>query len=251
MDGTHLKHELGGTTLFIVGRDSNGTLRIPAFMICRPESTESFPTFAKKCMETDVGKHFGEDPAMFGGDRPSMFCDRASAMKALGTKNKHAEAYLRKVDRSRWIRHAIYATHQVHTYMNRTNRCVEFINGKYRDSRFFNPFRLALAIIRKECADIVAVQEMNKKVEENVLLTKWAEALFCGSKTNDAQLHTQGCLSYRMKGDMIGGTLSTRATKKRGGTLTLPILFHADADISRHTDSTPATSFRSCSQLID
>ncbi|GMH93851.1 hypothetical protein TrVE_jg1891 [Triparma verrucosa] len=42
LDGTHLKHELGGTTLFIVGRDSNKTLRIPVFMICHSESTENY-----------------------------------------------------------------------------------------------------------------------------------------------------------------------------------------------------------------
>ena len=60
IDGTHLKHELGGTTIFVVGRDSNKTLRIPAFMICHSESTESYKTFALLCKDAGLGKLLGD-----------------------------------------------------------------------------------------------------------------------------------------------------------------------------------------------
>ena len=93
LDGTHLKHELGGTTLFIVGRDSNKTLRIPAFMICHSESTESYKNVALFCKDAGLGKLLGDPaptpastpaptPAPTPTPAPAMFCNRASAMNA-------------------------------------------------------------------------------------------------------------------------------------------------------------------------
>ena len=92
--------------------------------------------------------------------------------------------------------------------MNRTNGNVESINGRFRRSRFFNPLRLAIAIIRDEGQGIVEVQDTNQKINPITLLTKWAEGIFCGSNTTDAQLFTQGYRGYRTgSSDMTGYTL--------------------------------------------
>jgi len=123
-----------------------------------------------------------------------------AAMKALGDKNKLAEVYLRKVDKSRWVGYAVYEKYGVYTYMNRTNGCVESINGKYTKYRFHNPFRLALNIIEKECAGLIAMQDANDKMKGDELLTTWTNSLICGSTTTDGQLDLVGYLGHRVNG---------------------------------------------------
>lgn len=92
--------------------------------------------------------------------------------------------------------------------MNRTNGNVESINGRFRTSRFFNPLRLAIAIIRDESQGIVEVQDKNQKINADMLLTNWADGIFCGSNTTDAQLFTQGYRGYKTGGsDLTGYTL--------------------------------------------
>ena len=92
--------------------------------------------------------------------------------------------------------------------MNRKNGNVESINGRFRRSRFFNPLRLAIAIIRDESQGIVEVQDKNQKINADMLLTNWADGIFCGSKTTDAQLFTQGYRGYKTGGsDLTGYTL--------------------------------------------
>ena len=46
LDGTHSKNHLGGTILFLVGYDSNGHIRIVAFMFCDGETSENYKLFA-------------------------------------------------------------------------------------------------------------------------------------------------------------------------------------------------------------
>ncbi|GMI09365.1 hypothetical protein TrVE_jg769 [Triparma verrucosa] len=135
--------------------------------------------------------------------------------------------------------------------MNRTNGNVESINGRFRRSRFFNPLRLAIAIIMGEGQSIVEVQDKNQKINPNMLLTNWAEGIFYGSNTTDAQLFTQGYRGYRTgASDMTGYTLFNNddSTMKD---MTFRNLFRATAVIPRRTASTAATSFPSCSVLTD
>ena len=49
LDGTHSKNHLGGTILFLVGYDSNGHIRIVAFMFYDGETSENYKLFAERC----------------------------------------------------------------------------------------------------------------------------------------------------------------------------------------------------------
>ena len=49
LDGTHSKNHLGGTILFVVGYDSNGHIRIVAFMFYDGETSENYKLFAERC----------------------------------------------------------------------------------------------------------------------------------------------------------------------------------------------------------
>ena len=82
LDGTHSKNHLGGTILFLVAYDSNGQIRIVAFMFCDGETSENYKLFAERCKVAGVGIILGGDPEASNRSPPSCRTDRAAAMNA-------------------------------------------------------------------------------------------------------------------------------------------------------------------------
>ena len=64
LDGTHSKNHLGGTILFLVGYDSNGHIRIVAFMFCDGETSENYKLFAERCKVAGVESPLGATPRL-------------------------------------------------------------------------------------------------------------------------------------------------------------------------------------------
>lgn len=82
LNGTHSKNHLGGTILFLVGYDSNGHIRIVAFMFCDGETSENYKLFAERCKVAGVGIILGGDPEASNRSPPSCRTDRAATMIA-------------------------------------------------------------------------------------------------------------------------------------------------------------------------
>ena len=64
LDGTHSKNHLGGTILFLVGYDSNGHIRIVAFMFYDGETSENYKLFAERCKVAGVESSLGATPRL-------------------------------------------------------------------------------------------------------------------------------------------------------------------------------------------